>query len=1112
MDTELTGWVESAPEATEAIVDRAVRSHLLEHPEYLLPLCFEFEEYETYGALDALDISAHDLARLPLGVTIERIPGTNQQRLFRTEPEHHDMRLWAEDGVDIPNRASAVDLLAIQYLLDTTRPSGKPGHFDYTPNTVPGGLAKPREVTEKDIQEIFNIAKEALFEVGYSLNKYGRPLIEEAQNLRDQRHPELAGSITFHEELLELLEKGGVLARKVVYGKPIKFAIDIVTTEPQRVAALVDEYRVHGDPVLDFTGFIKKSVSKDPEFQQHILEPTEPGLALDLDMSYSPLFQRHITHESFGRVTPRELYAAAEWAIGDQLAKAALSKTPEWAEVLAREKPLFYTHDGIRFDASRVALAFFTVGAEKTVELLVAAEDREIMLDGIHEMVRLGKDAVLREAGLEQASEIYRAGLIKRSGLDGAVRFLWFSMTRVTKFPHTPFTEEHIRLEREQAKEEQRRRQPKLYIDNELVHLRCVQIFERAKRIYAINPSIFPNLGSTDTFEQYLTRQILYPTSQDSRKLEWLVFDVDVPGVDEETICRVLAENAHVVTELLERRISESVLEDGLSEERRAAILHDFEVQFGPEMRQEAQALVVDLVEGNDLVLAFEGLKQAAFVTELFRAAADNIQIPRERLLKRLIEKSAEVYGIDATEIESAITPQELLFYFEHAERISALRHSTTLPETAGWRTASKPRPIKTPADEICSFEDLHRARHLTHQTELGQAYYVAAALLLGRKTIDSFLSPSRKRLGLVNGGHYEEVLGWVDYAVKLSPENLTAVLESIDSDVEQFELSIYLTKYEPENDQLAQRGPIRSIRELKVRVEALGRDFSAIKDRRAWDVLSKTPGMDFAALEEMCGQREFHELLRGDFDAFQPFSSFEVLVAPKHDVATIVQTSLGSRKNNTPGTAADPAKLYHDLKHLMKRRGVTGSPADLFESVPKQIEAEVLELVRGQDSYQEESTGPLYRATLHDKSDPLGWVCGNYTDCCMPFGRSLNTDYMFNPDTQYFTIRRNGRIIAQSVVIAAQDAGTHEPVVVLDGLEIANNYRHLREDIIAVYRKVWGDTYDGKPVLIGTFRKEHPITREPYEASVSEHYISRSGSIGYTDAWGYFLFPFTPS
>lgn len=74
----------------------------------------------------------------------------------------------------------------------------------------------------------------------------------------------------------------------------------------------------------------------------------------------------------------------------------------------------------------------------------------------------------------------------------------------------------------------------------------------------------------------------------------------------------------------------------------------------------------------------------------------------------------------------------------------------------------------------------------------------------------------------------------------------------------------------------------------------------------------------------------------------------------------------------------------------------------DLLDSVPTDLEEEVIRLLRE----QEVNVGPIVEAQIHDKSDPEGWVCGNYTDCCMPFGDPKNDDYMFNRSTQYFTVK----------------------------------------------------------------------------------------------------------
>lgn len=135
-----------------------------------------------------------------------------------------------------------------------------------------------------------------------------------------------------------------------------------------------------------------------------------------------------------------------------------------------------------------------------------------------------------------------------------------------------------------------------------------------------------------------------------------------------------------------------------------------------------------------------------------------------------------------------------------------------------------------------------------------------------------------------------------------------------------------------------------------------------------------------------------------------------------------------------------------------------------LLDSVPVDLEEEVIRLLRE----QQVDVGPIVEAQVHAKSDPEGWVCGNYTDCCMPFGASNNDDYMFNRSTQYFTIKYNGRIIAQSVVVDSRDRETGEDVVVLDNIEVANNYKNLTPLLSNVYQTFWTE-YTSKPVKVGT-------------------------------------------
>ncbi len=85
-----------------------------------------------------------------------------------------------------------------------------------------------------------------------------------------------------------------------------------------------------------------------------------------------------------------------------------------------------------------------------------------------------------------------------------------------------------------------------------------------------------------------------------------------------------------------------------------------------------------------------------------------------------------------------------------------------------------------------------------------------------------------------------------------------------------------------------------------------------------------------------------------------------------------------------------------------------------------------------------------------------------------MPFGDYKNTDYMFNPSCQYFTIKYNGRIVAQSVVIDGRNRQDNSDVVILDNIEVANNYKNLSPLLARVYQIFWAE-YTSRPVKVGT-------------------------------------------
>jgi GNAT superfamily N-acetyltransferase len=136
--------------------------------------------------------------------------------------------------------------------------------------------------------------------------------------------------------------------------------------------------------------------------------------------------------------------------------------------------------------------------------------------------------------------------------------------------------------------------------------------------------------------------------------------------------------------------------------------------------------------------------------------------------------------------------------------------------------------------------------------------------------------------------------------------------------------------------------------------------------------------------------------------------------------------------------------------------------------------------------------------AQVHAKSDPEGWVCGNYTDCCMSFGDPKNTDYIFNPSTQYFTVKYNGRIIAQSVVVDSYDIKDNSDVVILDNIEVANNYKNLSPLIANVYQTYWTE-YTGRPVKVGTGYSD----LIPPGGKLEQNHYNPKNSLQYSDADG---------
>jgi GNAT superfamily N-acetyltransferase len=115
-----------------------------------------------------------------------------------------------------------------------------------------------------------------------------------------------------------------------------------------------------------------------------------------------------------------------------------------------------------------------------------------------------------------------------------------------------------------------------------------------------------------------------------------------------------------------------------------------------------------------------------------------------------------------------------------------------------------------------------------------------------------------------------------------------------------------------------------------------------------------------------------------------------------------------------------------------------------------------------------------------------------------MSFGTSANNDYMFNPGTQYFVVKYNNRIIAQSVVVDAYNLEDKSDIIILDNVEVANNYQHLSPLLAQVYQTFWSE-YSSLPVKIGTGYND---LIPPGNHLEPNHYKPKH-QLGYSDAKG---------
>jgi len=811
-----------------------------------------------------------------------------------------------------------------------------------------------------------------------------------------------------------------------------------------------DHLHFHFDKIAKKYGFLSNDPLADyqnlnaklPRLRRLFRVPSEQEKAgATLDYIYSDFYKKPVI--IIGYFDTQSLIAEAQFGIREILAcRAAENDSDEVRDCFRRYRfsrgpnsPYFYPNYQI-YDFIK------TVGVEKAQQVL-SIDGRSIseQMRGLEILQAMGYDIAGMEAN-QLRKQIYEAYKLYRSGV-------W----------------EYLE---EKHKEELERKRKKIGRTGEDKHWleligrkRARELFRQGKRMYWLAQQIW-RANPSRTEEDRFYRSDAY--------VDWSIYDLTEVDVPEEKLNEYLEKYSNLIVTLLSQSQTSRYYWE--------------KPQQGTQVTLALLTLLIQALEhGQDL-------RGAALANDKRRYL--------EGLIRGEVKNGLEFAIADwPDDWRKAVSREEIELYYEYANDYMLL-DPDGLTKYARWRASEEGKRwdeiFKEPPKEK---SDLDFRICLSAQREEVRGWYKEAAEYVGGAVMQNYLlrfNATRDSSGRFVDLH--DALFWVPNISKLDRGEAKSLIASIETMDDNQEFIRLLLQYDRERDPLRDQGPIQSLRELKKRVRALESNIDISKlPPQLIDIIS-APGFNLSALESMRRRADFQDLLEGKLDENQPFQPHRRLFAGR-PLTEALREGLGSRKQNIRGTAADPKKLFDDLRKLIKGRKVGDREmqvTDLLDFVPIDLEEDVIELLQKQGV----DIGPIVEAQVHAKSDPEGWVCGNYTDCCMPFGDPKNNDYMFNPSTQYFTIKYNGRIIAQSVVVDARDRETGEDVIILDNIEIANNYKNLAPLIANVYQIFWTE-YTSLPVKVGTGYSD----LIPPSARLEENRYEPKTKLYYSDASG---------
>lgn len=792
----------------------------------------------------------------------------------------------------------------------------------------------------------------------------------------------------------------------------------VLTAVPARKVR--NHLRFHFDKIAKKYGFISDNSFADyqnfernaEKLQKLVHIPSEQEKAgATLDYIYSDFYKKPvIIGEDFDT---QSLIAEAQTSVHEILAHRAIENDSEEVRDCVQQyrcgrgaRSIYFYPDYQIYDLIK------TIGIEKTQQIL-DRDYRQIseQISGLEILQAMGYDIARMETD-QLKKQIYEVRKLDRSGL-------W------------RYLRERQKVDLNQRQEDLSETEKNKYWLELIGKKRARDLYREGKRMYWLAQQVWrANPSRTEEDRFYYS---YYYSSVD-----WSRYDLTKADVPEEKLNEYLEKHRNLIIALLGQGQEDEYYYDEKPKQGTPATL----------------GLIIQVLERN------QDLRGVAL--------ANDKQRYLEGIIKGEVKNDLEFAIADwPTDWRKAISKEEIELYYEYANDY-VLLDPNGLTKYAEWRASEEGKRLSEVFKEIPKQKsDLDFRICLGTQTEEVRDWYREGAEYVGGAVMQNYLLRFNATRG--SDGRFvnlHDVLFWTPNISKLDSGDAKSVIASIETMDDNQEFIKLLPRYSKERDPLKTQRPIQSLRELKKRIFAIESNINISKlPPQLIDIMS-APGFNLSALESMRKRADFQDLLEGKLDEKQPFQPHGRLFAGR-PLTDALREGLGSQKQKIRGTAVDPKGLFYALNQLIKGREIGDRKmqvTDLLNSVPIDLEETIIKLLQD----QKVNIGPMVEAQVHAKSDPEGWVCGNYTDCCMPFGASNNNDYMFNRSTQYFTIKYNGRIVAQSVVVDSYDKKNNEDVVILDNIEVANNYKNLTPLLANVYQTFWTE-YTSRPVKVGT-------------------------------------------